>query len=177
MEQIAKALSAKAAKTKKKKRKVSFMSKVDDSDNSSSSESESYMSFNKQIQNSNCFIPSTLLNKKKMTEISNSKINNNKEIQWNYAIRSILSNNGPSKQPSTRPTTEMVVEVISPKGTTRPIRCLLDTGTTRSIVLMDMVTLSQVVTQRKATTWQTMSGSLVTNKIAQLVFKLPELST
>ena len=31
MEQIAKALSAKAAKSKKKKRKVSFMSKVDDS--------------------------------------------------------------------------------------------------------------------------------------------------
>jgi len=41
---------------------------------------------------------------------------------------------------------------------------------------MDMVKLSQVK-ERKPTTWQTMSGSLVTNKIAQLVFKLPELST
>jgi len=66
--------------------------------------------------------------------------------------------------------------LITPKGTTRPICCLLDTVTTRSIVLSEMVFLSQV-TQRKPTTWQTMSGSLVTNKIAQLVFKLPELST
>ncbi len=51
MEQIAKALSAKATKNKKKKRKVSFMSKVDSSeDNSSSSESESYMVYNTQVE-------------------------------------------------------------------------------------------------------------------------------
>jgi len=81
----------------------------------------------------------------------------------NYAIRNVLGSNNPSKQASTRPTTEMVVQLITPKGTTKPIRCLLDTGTTRSIVLMDMVMLSQVQ-ERKPNTWQTMSGSLVTNK-------------
>jgi hypothetical protein len=182
MEQIAKALSAKASKSKKKKRKVSFMSKVDDSsDNSSSSESESYMS---STNNSNFLIQKSKLsysnnplntkNKNSLFSYSNGK--RNKEIEHNYAIRNTLSSKKPSKSTSTRPTTEMVVELITPKGTTRPIRCLLDTGTTRSIVLMDMVMLSQVK-ERKPTTWQTMSGSLVTNKIAQLVFKLPELST
>ena len=166
MEQIAKALSAKAAKTKTKKRKVSYMSKPDDSDNNStSSESESYMymSFCNEYKNINLPIQTPSLN------------TSNAGIERSFAIRNTLSSNQPNPKSGNRPTTEMVVELISPKGTTKPIRCLIDTGTTRSLVLKDMVMLSQV-TERKPTTWQTMSGSLVTNKIAQVVFKLPELS-
>ena len=116
MEQIAKALSAKASKTKKKKRKVSFMSKVDDSsDNSSSSESESYMS---SCSESNFPIQNNKLSQSNTP--SNGKLNKEKEL--NYAVCNILSSHKPSKQTSTRATTEMVVELITPKGTMRPMR-------------------------------------------------------
>ena len=148
MEQIAKALSNKAKKDKKKKRKVSFMSKTDsDDNNSSSSESEAYL-------------------------YDNSK------LDMNYAIRNIINTNNKKRKRSDRLTTEIVVEVISPRGDTKAICCLLDTGTTRSIVLKSFVAHSQIISQsERPATWQTMSGSLITDKIAQMNFKLPELST
>jgi len=211
MEQITKALSAKATKNKKKKRKVSFMSKVDSSeDNSSSSESESYMVYNTQVENSKFCTDSYTQQYAKITRgahgavpashggvpashggvptshggvpTSHGAVPTHTLDQYentqekNYAVRTALPSTTRSTAKNTRPTTEMVVELITPRGTTRPIRCLLDTGTTCSIVLMDMVMLSQV-RESKLTTWQTMSGSLVTDKVAQVVFKFPELST
>ena len=148
MEQIAKALSAKAKKDKKTKRKVSFMSKTDSDDtNSSSSESEAYLYCNS-------------------------------ELDFNYAIRNVVNTKNNIRKKGENSTTEVVVEIISPKGNIKAIRCLLDTGTTRSIVLKDFAKFSQGLRQSKQpTTWQTMSGSLITNKIAQMSFKLPELST
>ena len=75
-------------------------------------------------------------------------------------------------------TTEVVLELNGPKGQVKAIRCLLDTGTSSSIVLKDFVYLSNLVTKNKRpTTWTTLSGSLVTEKSAKLAFKIPEMST
>ena len=154
MEQIAKVLSAKAKKEAKKKRQISFMNAVDSDDNNSNSTGSDDYFF---VVDEKC--------------------------ERNYAVRNATANarenNGKNKKSrGNRLTTEVVVELISPRGEVRPIRCLLDTGTTSSMVLKNLVTLSQLITkEKKPVTWKTLSGSLVTEKSAKLKFKIPELST
>ena len=151
MEQVANALLKKVSKSTKNKRKISYRT-VENSDdsNSNSSESDAYF-FTEQ----------------------------------NYAIRGALNARGAGSKNSSsksshgnRLTTEAIVELISPKKEVKPIRCLLDTGTSSSMILKNFVTLSQVVTKNKRpTTWTTLSGTLVTEKSAKLTFKIPELSS
>jgi transposase InsO family protein len=154
MEQIAKVLSAKAKKEPKKKRKISFMNAVDSDDNSSNSTGSDDYFF---VVDEKC--------------------------EHNYAIRDAIRNTRGSDRKSkfrcgNRLTTELIIELISPRKEVKPIRCLLDTGTTSSMILKNFVTLSQLVTKNKRpTTWKTLSGSLVTEKSAKLTFKIPELST
>ena len=58
------------------------------------------------------------------------------------------------------------------------LRTLLDTGTSRSVVLSSCVKLSQLVdTGKHVTTWEKMAGSFTTRKVAMLHFKMLELST
>ena len=145
----AKALSAKAKKTKKSKRKVSYQTIVDSDDNSlNSTESDNYHCFNTK-NDYNYDICDALCINKTNTKNKNSTVN--------------------------RLTTEVVVEELSPKGKVKPIRCLLDTGTT---TLKNFVTLGQIVTKNKRPiTWKSLGGSFVTKKSAKLSFKIPELST
>ena len=155
MEQIAKALSAKALKTKKSKRKVSYQTIVDSDDNSSNStESDNYFCFNTSIEHNYGIRDALRRNTKNKTNIKNKNSTVN------------------------RLTTEVVVELISPRGEVKPIRCLLDTGTTSSMILKNFVTLSQIVTKDKnPTKWKSLGGSFVTEKSAKLSFKIPELTT
>ena len=106
MEQIAKVLSAKSSKSKKGKRKVSFLSKVDSEEsNNSNSESDDYFGIH---------------------ELENQ----------NFAIRDTIAKNTKNKMnQGNQSTTKIVIEIQGTKTETKPLRCLLDTGTTKSMIL------------------------------------------
>ena len=100
----------------------------------------------------------------------------NIDICLNYAIRTPIKVDNSNKE--IRPvSTEMMVEVINPKGKTWLLRALLDTGTTKSLVLKDFVTLSQVKqTEKRPTIWHTAGGNFTTNKLVEMEFRIPEMA-
>jgi hypothetical protein len=99
-------------------------------------------------------------------------------VEHSFAIRIKPAGKQVNPKVRNRLTTEIIVEVVNPRGETWPLRTLIDTGTTRSVVLKDFVTLSQIVqNSRTATQWKTMAGTFTTTKVAMLNFKMPELST
>ena len=70
------------------------------------------------------------------------------------------------------------MEITFPSGITKVARTLLDTGTTKSIVLKNFFHGSQVQKMTKRSTkWTTKGGEFLTNKIPKVNFKIPELST
>lgn len=154
MEQIAKVLSAKAKKEPKKKHKNSFMNAIDSNDNNSNStQSDDYF-----------FVV-------------------DEKCEHNYAICNTVTNAQGSDRKNkfccgNRLTTELIVELTSPRKEVKHDCCLLDTRTTSSMILKNFVTLSQLVTKdKKPSTWKTLSGSLLTEKSAKLTFKIKELLT
>jgi hypothetical protein len=59
-----------------------------------------------------------------------------------------------------------------------PMRALLDTGTTATIILREFVVKGRVLTNtKKRTRWKTLGGKFTTNYESLLDFKFPELST
>ena len=72
--------------------------------------------------------------------------------------------------------TELLVEAIEPTGQIKPIRGLLDTGSSKSIVLRHVVKPHQVLPRTNAVKWQTMAGTMTTNSLAQVDIRLPKLS-
>ena len=75
-------------------------------------------------------------------------------------------------------TAEIVVEILDRNNKLVPIRGLLDTGTTSTIVLRDFVKKGRASGYSgKSTTWKTMGGNFKTKKKALLDFKFPELNT
>ena len=74
-------------------------------------------------------------------------------------------------------TAEIVVEILDRNGKLVPIRCLLDTGTTSSILLRDFVKKGRASGYSgKKTLWKTMGGNFTTKKKALVDFKFPELN-
>lgn len=75
-------------------------------------------------------------------------------------------------------TTEVIVELQDRNGDVIPIRCLLDTGTSSTIILRDFVAKGKCNGHKhKPTHWHTMGGTFVTKRKALIDFKLPEFST
>ena len=73
---------------------------------------------------------------------------------------------------------EIVVEIEDRNGDLVPIRALLDTGTTASILLRDFVRKGRAKSYSgKKTIWATMGGEFQTKRKALVDFKLPELCT
>jgi hypothetical protein len=59
-----------------------------------------------------------------------------------------------------------------------PIRALLDTGTTATIILREFVGKGRARTNtKKRTKWKKLGGTFTTNYESLLDFKFPELST
>jgi hypothetical protein len=59
-----------------------------------------------------------------------------------------------------------------------PMRALLDTGTTATIILIECVGNDRARTNtKKRTKWETLGGTFTTNYESLLDFKFPELST
>ena len=70
-----------------------------------------------------------------------------------------------------------MIELLGMDMETKPIRCLLDTGTTKSIILDTQLPINtKIFKSKKPIIWQTLGGSLTTNKLAEINFKIPELS-
>jgi transposase InsO family protein len=75
-------------------------------------------------------------------------------------------------------TAETIVEIEDRHGELVPIRCLLDTGTTSTLILRDFVKKGRAKSHKgKRTKWSTLGGSFSTNRKALLEFKFPELTT
>ena len=71
-----------------------------------------------------------------------------------------------------------MVEIEDKNGKIKPIRCLLDTGTSSSIVLRQYVAPGKAGGYSgQKTRWTTWGGEFVTKKKARVDFKFPELST
>ena len=83
------------------------------------------------------------------------------------------------KQKREHLTTEIIVEIKDRHGEVKPIRCLLDTGTSATIILREFVAegRAKAFKQPEYTTWSTMGGDFTTKRKALLEFKLPEFST
>jgi len=162
MEQIAKVLSEQAGSKKKPKRKVSYVAKTTSEDsNSSSDESQSYFYFNFGATRSDSYT-------------SASATQNVSTEFTNYALRNIARR----KTARSKFTTELVIELLGPGDLVKPLRCLLDTGTSKSILLAHYTNMCAKVTKAKhPIEWKTLTGTLVTEKIGEINFKIPELST
>jgi hypothetical protein len=76
-------------------------------------------------------------------------------------------------------TAETVVEIEDRDGNLVPIRALLDTGTSATIILKKFVRKGRAKTHMasKSTKWQTLGGNFTTKRKALVDFKLPELNT
>ena len=162
MAQVLEAIKKKDAKSskkssKKKKREVSFRAETTDDEGSSSGESK-------------C---------EEKCEMKNSH-KCNTESEYCFAIRRNGGRISSNRETTARRlTTEVVVEIASPRGQIHVLRTLLDTGTSKSIILSNYVTLSQISSSEKlgTTTWTTMGGEFTTNKMANVNFRIPEFST
>ena len=93
------------------------------------------------------------------------------DIEHTYALRRNTARAKPVKQ--SHGTTEVILETILPNGVKRPMRGLLDTGSTKSIILAEF---AHNYVKSKTKTTETMAGRFLTKKIAQVMFKIPELS-
>jgi hypothetical protein len=77
-----------------------------------------------------------------------------------------------------RYTADIIVEIKNRNGTVVPIRALLDTGTTSTIILREFVGKGRARTKTKnRTKWKTLGGAFTTNYESLFDFKFPEIST
>jgi hypothetical protein len=75
-------------------------------------------------------------------------------------------------------TADIIVEIKNRDGTVVPMRALLDTGTTATIILREFVGKGRARTNtKKRTKWKTLGGTFTTNYESLLEFKFPEIST
>jgi hypothetical protein len=75
-------------------------------------------------------------------------------------------------------TADIIVEIKNRDGTVVPMRDLLDTGTTATIILREFVGNGRARTNtKKRTKWKTLGGTFTTNYGSLLDFKFPEPST
>ncbi len=73
---------------------------------------------------------------------------------------------------------DVIVEIEDRNGDRVPMRALLDTGTSATIILRDFVTRGKAKAYKSSTTtqWKTLGGTFNTNQKALLEFRFPELS-
>lgn len=75
-------------------------------------------------------------------------------------------------------TPDIIVEIMDREGNLVPIRALLDTGTSSTILLRDFVRKGRAKSYKGSRTqWTTLGGHFTTNRKALVDFKFPELST
>ena len=107
-----------------------------------------------------------------------SSVTNSEYTEQLYVARP-LDNRSPNKKAkSIHLTTEVIVEIEDRNGDKVPIKCLLDTGTSATLILRKFVARGKAKGYKgHATNWNTMGGTFTTKRKALLEFKLPEFST
>ena len=112
---------------------------------------------------------------------TDSHTNHNSDNSDSEYIHELMYNvDRDSKKPKmTHYTTEVIVEIQDLHGETVPIRCLLDTGTSATIVLREYIAKgkNKGYKEQELTRWSTMGGVFTTRRKALLDFKFPEFST
>jgi hypothetical protein len=74
-------------------------------------------------------------------------------------------------------TADIIVEIKNRDGSVVPMRALLDTGTTSTIIFREFVDKGRARTNtKKKTKWKTLGGTFTTNYESLLDFKYPEIS-
>ena len=141
------AAESKKKTDKKAKRKVKFTSESDS-----------------EQEDGNAFFPVDIT----------SDNSNNSELE-DYFNSTIVNHRTKKKQKKGHATTEVVGEILSQNKTKIPIRILLDTGTSSTIILKPFATnISRYKHSR--TRWKTMGGVFNTRRKAKISFRLPEFS-
>jgi hypothetical protein len=119
----------------------------------------------------------------KMTDKScddNNYYNNYDELAYPF-IKRIKLQHEPEEAQENNPvqyTTDIIVEIKNRDGTVVPMRALLDTGTTATIILRECVGKGRARTNtKKRTKWKTLGGTFTPSYGSLLDFKFPELST
>jgi hypothetical protein len=75
-------------------------------------------------------------------------------------------------------TNDIIVEIKNRDGTVVPMRALLDTDTTATIILREFVGKGRAHTnKKKRTKWKKLGGTFTKNYESLLDFKFPEIST
>ena len=92
------------------------------------------------------------------------------------AYLSSFAINSTKKRKKEHHTTEVVGEIQDKTGETVPIRILLDSGTTATIILSKYVHKDISKYKGQPTKWKTMGGIFTTKQRALVEFKLPEFS-
>ena len=112
---------------------------------------------------------------RKLPEINVSS-SSDEDYSDSVQIEHCYTNEKPNKRLKPTPqSTEIVGEIKNREGDVRPIRILLDTGTSATIVLKRYVMRgSQRVSWNQKTKWTTMRGSFVTTQQRLLEFRFPE---
>jgi hypothetical protein len=110
----------------------------------------------------------------------NNYNNNYDELAYPFSKR-IKMKREPEKAQENVPvqyTADIIVEIKNRDGTVVPMRALLDTGTTATIILRGFVGKGGArKNTKKRTKWQTLGGTFTANYESLLDFKFPEIST
>jgi len=128
---------------------------------------------------------SKLLNKamEALTEKSKFKRSDNDNSEDDSAYSCLLKHSigieslKSSQSSQYPPTTEVLGEARRNNQERKPMRILIDTGSTQTIVLRRFVAKSKIMSKTsKPTTWNTLGGSFSTKRRGECVFTLPEFS-
>ena len=100
------------------------------------------------------------------------------EFEYAYPFLQRMRNTRPAKKMKKQHfCAEVIVETEDRHGQTMPIRALLDTGTSSSIILREYVKRGRAKSYKgKETIWSTLGGQFRTNQKALIDFKFPEFS-
>jgi hypothetical protein len=115
-----------------------------------------------------------------LTNVIFKKKNNYDEIDYPFSKRIKLKHE-PEAAPEKKPvqyTADIIIEIKNRDGTVVPMRALLDTGTTATIISREFVGKGRARTNtKKRTKWKTLGGAFTTNYKSLLDFKFPEIIT
>ena len=93
-------------------------------------------------------------------------------------IRNSVAQRAPKRHKSVHYTADIVVEIEDRDGHRVPIRALLDTGTTATLLLKQYVRRGRVSSKKsKIVKWTTLGGHFKTTRESLVDFKFPELNT
>lgn len=110
-------------------------------------------------------------------EPKRSDNSSNKSVS-DYSLHPIQDLRPAKRSKHTHYSADVVVEIENVEGNRVPIRTLLDTGTSATIILQPFVKKGRISHHKKdQMTWDTMGGTFLTERKALIDFKFPELNT